>query len=482
MFAVACLAAGPAAAQSPDALRPEPPAVSPTAAPAEEVGPGTPAVGEPGLSPERAPGEDEERKERVIKSVPAPVEAAEQDRPTIDTAYRLLKLKRYQQAAPLFLKLRQKYGTPEYELNYALCLYEIGQLDQARATYEKVLQEDPDNIEALISIARIRARTAMAERDPANRGKLLDQAREALKRAAQNGANALRSIKIYPELSGPFENDVSLKIALIREPQQRPFLPPPRDPFVNLLPHKERAPGTTLAGTEPEGAPGLRLTLQQQKELVDKIEARFATLEKLLSEKPPSYEKIAQTFVEIEDLAAQAEEKVKAVDVIQRLKDILAKVKEKSMIARQLLLQAFYKQGERLLEAMETSYQQEQYDKVFATWENLQNHCRRMRQTDETFAKGAGDLETRGAELNRKATILAETEKIQFQITGIIVGASVAKAIINNRILSENDLVYDQRGNPIADLRIATIKKRRVRFRYKGLEFERPLVLKKEAA
>ncbi len=481
----------PAGPGAPANLRPEVPTLSP---------PETPAPPAPPRAPEEAPGArtpGELPPEQPAAPAPAPgpvedegvppapagvvrqqipafaVEAAEEDRALMDRANRSLKLRRWEQAAQDFEKLKNKYGTTEYELNYALCLYELGRLDQARAIYEKVLNDDPDNIEALISIARIRARSAAAERDPANQGKLLDAARDALKRAAANGANALRAIKSYPELDRAFETDVTLKIDLIRAPQ-RLLAAVPRDPFRNLLP-KIPGPGARPGETLVEVPGATRLTLQQQREIVDRLRARLGDLKRLVAEKPPNYEAIARTWLEIEELAAQ-QEKVKSTDLEHELKLLIQMKDADKVLVQQLLLKALYTQGERILEQMEAAFHQEQYTKVAEGWELLQNHARRMKATDPQFGKAAADLESRGQSLFAKSQILAETEKIQFQITGIVVGASVAQAIINNRILTEEDVVYDVRGNPIADLRVATIKKKRVRFRYKGLEFERPLV------
>lgn len=435
--------------------------------PAEQPAPGAP--GQPAAAGGAAAPSEPGRPGPVRAFSATVAEATDQDRALVDQAARYLKLKRYAEAAPLFEKLRMKYDTIEYQVKYALCLYELNKLDDAKAIYEKVLQEDPQNVLGLLSIARINTKFASQEREPAKVNELLERAREALRAAARNGANCLRAIKTYPEFER-FRNDVQLQISLIKEPQQI-IQPPARDPFRNPLP-RVADPTKGPAVDDPREV-ATRLSPEEQKKLVERAEALLEQVEKMITEE--NFDGLARVWLEIEDIIRQ-EQKIKSLDILARLGELKRKFKDKQALAKSLLLKGYYAQGERMIGDMQVKFDQQAYGQVFEMWATLQGHTKRMRETDEQFGKAAEDLEKRGQEWYAKAKILEEIDKIKFDITGIVAGASVAKAIINNRILSENDIVYDQRGNPITELRVQTIKKRRVRFHYKGLEFERPLL------
>jgi hypothetical protein len=55
----------------------------------------------------------------------------------------------------------------------------------------------------------------------------------------------------------------------------------------------------------------------------------------------------------------------------------------------------------------------------------------------------------------------------------VVKGSGVSQAIINNRVTGEQDGVYDQTGSPIPNLKVVTIGKSSVRFRFHDHEFER---------
>jgi urease gamma subunit len=443
------------------------PPATPGAAPADQPAGGMPAEQPPAPG---ASGAAEAGGPAPIRQISAQAaESADADRALIDEATRLLKLKRYAEAAPKFDMLRKKYDPLEYQVSYALCLYETGKNEEAREIYEKVLQLDPDNILALLSIARINTKFAQAEADRAKKDELVDRAREALKRAARNGANCLRAIRTYPEFER-FRTEVTLEIALIKEPQHL-IAGIGKDPFHNPLPRVGEPSAARQPGLDDKG--GERWSVEKQREQVKRCRDLIAQIDGLL--KKNDFEGIARVWLQIEDIIRD-EKKIQSLDVIAELNALKNVVEGKKAIVKSLLLKAYFAQGERLVAQMETDFEQQAYNKVFEGWESLNAHTKRMVQTDAGFATAADDLKKRGQEWYDKAKILEEIGKIKFDITGIVAGASVAKAIVNNRVLSENDLVYDQRGNPIADLRVAAIKKRRVRFLYKGLEFERPLL------
>ena len=124
---------------------------------------------------------------------------------------------------------------------------------------------------------------------------------------------------------------------------------------------------------------------------------------------------------------------------------------------------------------MQAAVNEGDYMATFERWNELKRHAQRMIQTEPDFTKAANDLVARGTEYNKRAEVLRTIDGFSFSISGIVAGAGIAKAIVNSRVLTENDVVYGTDGMPIPDLSVVTIKRRRIRFRYQDMEFERPL-------
>ncbi len=386
-----------------------------------------------------------------------------------DQAYRARAVKDYKRAASLFEKLAgAQLEILDYRLNLALSLYELGKLKESAEIYDRVLAAEPDNIQALIATARIFCKTASAERDPPKKAQLLDNAKEQLRRAARNGANGLRAVKSFPEF-GDFKNDVVLQLEIIAEPQSFRFEGPSgRDPFYNPLPtryDKESGLGAGAGG----GDERTRLSGPEQESLVKRFEQLFAEIEPLVEKS--DFEGLGRKWAEIDEIIRQ-ETKISSIDLLPKFKDLMKRHREKLPVVRSLLLRSYYTEGERIIEGMKTEYDRQDHQKVAELWNRLEMHAKKMVTTDERFAQPASDLLGKGKPIYDRAMTLKEIEQIKIAVTAIVYTGGASQAIVNNRILAEGDIVYDSGGNPIPELRVVQIKRRRVRFEYKGLQFE----------
>jgi tetratricopeptide (TPR) repeat protein len=416
---------------------------------------GTPAAGTPGTGTQ------------PIATLPPPAETGE-NKVVHDQAYRALRNKDYQKAGKLFERLAA--AQPEildYRLNYALCLYETGRLNDARDIYDRILSSEPDNVEALVQSARILSKTAGSPevaKNATRKAEVLDTARDMLKKAAREGLASLRALKLYPEFAD-FNNDVILKLELIRAPQTGPIENVPRDPFHNPLPTKlEQTPITASEGGDRSG-----LTGQEQEQLVKKLEALFAEIDPLVERN--DFEGLGRKWGEIDEILAQ-EKQITSIDLSPKFKELMKKHREKMPVIRSFLLRYYYTEGERMVDAMKQATDQQDHQRAIELWQRLEGHAKKMVQTDDKFAQPAADLLEKGRPLYEVALKLKEIEQIKLNVNAIVMGGGVAQAIVNNRILAEGDPVFDSQGNPIPELRVEQIKRRRVRFNYKGLAFE----------
>ena len=417
--------------------------------------------GQPGGSPAAAG--------QPIETLRPPADMGE-NRVDQDKAFRAMKAGNWAEATKLFAKLSAAQpDVTEYRLNYAECLYNTpGKLNEARDIYERILAIDGDNILALKSIARIFVKSAQMEKDAGKKTEALEQARDALRRAARNGLNSLRALRNTPEFATDFKDDVQLKLDTIKEPQAfRLDSPGPRDPFFNPLPTKLDTAGGGTA--EPINVPGGGLTPAEQDNLVKRLEVLFQDIDPLVAKN--DFEGLGKKWAEIDEILRQ-EKKITSIDLAPKFKDLMKRHREKLPVIKSLLLRSYYTDGERMIEQMKAVYDQQDYKRVFELGERLQAHAKKMVSTDEQFTQPAQDLLAQAKPVLDNAQKLQEIEQIKLNISAIITGGGVSQGIVNNRIISEGDVVYDQTGNPIADLRVLQIKKRRIRFQYKGLEFE----------
>src|SRR5690606_18104451 len=113
-------------------------------------------------------------------------------------------------------------------------------------------------------------------------------------------------------------------------------------------------------------------------------------------------------------------------------------------LVKGLILRAFHAQGDRILRDMEGALRGDDYPQVYDHWRVLNQHAKRMLDFERDFAKPANELLERGQALVARADLLEKISRFQFDISGIVAGGGVAKAIINDRVLSENDVVFDQ--------------------------------------
>ncbi|HVY61104.1 MAG TPA: hypothetical protein VHF22_05590, partial [Planctomycetota bacterium] len=282
-----------------------------------------------------------------------------------------------------------------------------------------------------------------------------------------NGFNALRAIRNTPEFA-EFKNDVQLQLDLIREPQAfRIDAPSGRDPFFNPLPTKLDAQSGVAEAAASPGAGGLSAT--EQDNLVKRLEVLFQEIDPLVAKS--DFEGLGKKWGEIDEILRK-EKQITSIDLAPKFKDLMKRHREKLPVIKSLLLKSYYTDGERMIEAMKSQYDLQDYRKVFEIYDRLQAHAKKMVSTDEQFAQPAQDLLTSAKPVFENAQKLQEIEQIKLSITAIVTGGGISQGIVNNRIIGEGDIVYDQTGNPIPELRVVQIKRRRIRFSYKGLEFE----------
>ncbi|MFC1706377.1 tetratricopeptide repeat protein [Planctomycetota bacterium] len=387
-----------------------------------------------------------------------------------DMAEQLLRLKRWPAAALLYEQLyKQDEQNMVFALNLARCYYETGKLKESSEIFKGVLENDPNNLVALIQTARALSSFAAREGDQNAKLRLLNDARQSLVRAARYGANCLHDINTYAELRDQFSSDVDLQLKLIKAPQSPRPLKRARDPFKNPLPKKHETKTVDESSHLP---PEQRITPEQQKALIQRLRGLIREIDQLIDGK--DFDGIARVWLEVEDILRK-HQSVTVLELQAELQGLQQAADDKKQVVKSLLLRAFYAQGEGLVMDMQASVDDGDYLRTFNLFSQLNQHARRMIETEVDFTKAANDLLARGQEYNSRAKILEEIANFDFTISGIVSGAGVAKAIVNNRVLTEDDVVYGPDGVPNPSLRVVTIKRRRVRFRYLDTEFERPL-------
>lgn len=389
-----------------------------------------------------------------------------------DRAERLFGQARYADAIEVYADLAARDpDNLHYRTRWGLCLYETGKLEDAQRTYELVLRSDPNNVVALIQMARIKARLSTDRARPKEeQERLRREARQELEAAASHGANSLRAIRDYTELKQHFEADIDLQLNLIYAPQRPRALRQRRDPFQNPLP-KQTSEAVTTGPRGPDLG-GETLSPQKQRELVGRIRDLLEKLKPLMAAN--DYEEIAKVWLEIEKLLRYAPE-VTNDAIAAELKALEREAAGIAFNVKRLMLRAFYAQGEEIVTKMEEGVNDSDYLGVFELWQALNRHARRMIETDPTFQQTAESLLASGQPLYEHAKVLEEIDRFTFRISGIVAGAGVAAAIINDRIVRENGEVYGIDRLPIEGLQVVKIRRKRVRFRYKDTDFERSL-------
>ncbi|RME72490.1 MAG: tetratricopeptide repeat protein [Planctomycetota bacterium] len=413
-----------------------------------------------------------ERKRQTVQSLSAPSDLPLELQAIEDEAHYEFKRKHYDKAAKLFKMLAEKVpALPEFRFRLAECYFRMGQVAKAREVYEAVRRKEPDNVVVLIAMARLEAKAASGIREPDKKAALLDKARANLLSAARLGANSLKAVRNHPELA-VFKDDVQLLVELAKAWQQFEIPATIRDPFINPIPRKDSVTASTSSESEAV-QPADRWNLERQRKMAARLKELVAQLREAIAAE--DFQKVAQLWSEIEEILRYESSITDAESavVIRRLKE---EVKANESVVQSLLLSAYYATGERLLSDMQEALDAQDYRRLFELWDKLNDHAELMTKTgNEIFAEKARELLARGKQLEQKGRILEEISRFGIRITATVVGGGVAKAIVNNRVLSEGDAVYDIHGNPIPHLRVRKIERRRVRFEYKGLEFSREL-------
>lgn len=377
---------------------------------------------------------------------------------------------KFQDAIEFYQRLLESYpDRRDYQLRLAVCFYETGKLDAGRKIYDDVLEQDPNNVVALLQSARVKSELLTREKDPKAQKNLRTDIQQGLLRAARNGANVLRAIEEYKELKRHFGDDVQLQLRILKAPQTPRQVRAAKNPFRNPMPRiNPDEPGTTGPTTGPERR---TLSAQEQRARVKRLKELLDEIQGLIEQK--DYERIGDVWLEVEEILSQ-KDLITSQEFEIQLEALERQAADKRGIVQSLLLRAFYKTGERILLEMESALARD-YKQVFELWRELTRHAQRMIDTNKEFTKAADNLLRDGKRFHDKAKILERIDQFTFDITGIVTGSGIARAIVNNRVVGENDVVYGTDGVPIDGLSVVTIKRRRIRFRYQDTEFEKPL-------
>lgn len=396
-----------------------------------------------------------------------------------DRADRLLQRARYKDAAPLFRQLaKNEPDNMVYQLSLARCLFEIGkkggqarELKRSMEVYAQVLEEEPNNVVARLQMARVKAllsgRPGIAQ---AERLQLLADSRHDLVSAARHGARALRAIFTLPELSRHFRDDIDLQLNLIHAPQRRGRPRAVRDPFRSPL--VRVGSGGEGRGLDLRGGEKKRLTRAEQRKLVRRLRGMLARIDPLLKER--DFPGIQRIWQEISQLLKE-DEAITELELQRELERLRRLAGEKTGVVRQFMLRAYYLKGERIIADMEIALNESKHARVIELWQDLNRHGQQMSDTHSSFKRTAATLLAKGRKFYNDAKVLAEIKMFPLKISGVVVGTGVAEAIVNDRWVVENGNVYGADRLPIPGVRVVKIKRRRVRFSYKDIEFERAL-------
>ncbi|MFC1705946.1 hypothetical protein ACFL59_03880, partial [Planctomycetota bacterium] len=127
--------------------------------------------------------------------------AGGQEAPDEDLAERLFREMSFRKAASAFEELSKwDSGNLRFQMRHAVCLFEIAERGKASEVCQSVLEISPNHVEALLLQARAQALIAAAAREDSQRLRHLNDARNALIRAARCGGRSLHALRLYEEL------------------------------------------------------------------------------------------------------------------------------------------------------------------------------------------------------------------------------------------------------------------------------------------
>ena len=338
--------------------------------------------------------------------------------------------------------------------------------EQSAAALEQLLEQQPDHINGLYLLAKIRAQSST----PQER----ERAKDLLLQAARAGQFVLRDInskdgqRVFAELM----KDPGFILRIMSASNEfQASTSGLRNPFRSPLKEVDssKTDVTTIAPPE-EGSSEL-------VELERRIEGLFRDIEKLASQR--QVEELIGKFTELRQIMTQhgASGSDMVKKKLERWNERLAQYAE---VLHSIQLQIYINEGNQHLRAMAEAIKRDEYDVALERFEQIKELKDQMYAEErEVFQRNAQALFLRGKSLADRATRLKRISEFTLDVTGIVVTPPSTEekdsAIINDRIYREGETVRDDGDEEIEGLRVVEIVRSTVRFRYEDTEFVREL-------
>jgi hypothetical protein len=339
-------------------------------------------------------------------------------------------------------------------LRYAEAQVALQKDDDARAALEEVLRGRPDDVVALPLLARVRARQG----DLAAAGDLLVL-------AARAGRLVLADLRQEPAGAA--------LATLLRDPRfVLRVMNASRDVAISEQPHHDPFGSRLRTGEEPIVPPPPPVDGEEQ-ELRQELEALFATIAERVAAQDVAG--VERAFGALRALLARCGPRLAA----EELERARARFGEAEEVFAALQLQVFIHDANGRLREARVAMEEARWDAALEATVRLRGICERLRATGRpAHGRHAEALELRAREIAERATTLRTIAGLRLEVTGIVLpppGAQPRRAIVNDRIHGEGERVQDASGEEIEELRVVEVKQSLVRFRYRDVEFVRPL-------
>lgn len=372
--------------------------------------------------------------------------------------------KEWERARRLFeTELRKRYpkraALAVNQLRYAKACSRLGKGDKekARSILERLLEQAPKHLEALLLLAGLEA----------ERGEL-GASKDLLLRVAETGYNPLS--EIYDKESPLSKTTADSLFVLELLKAQRSF----------EIPESGMSTVFWIEGAEKAAVPEKKEAQEARKvsQRVRELEALLDLLEKALeAREEESSGKLFEQFAR----RLQGSRPLLSDIVIIRFENRLKRYQGLYLTLR---FQIRRSKGIGLLRSMESALGAKKFDEVVKLFGSMAILVRDLRAVEnESFQRLAEVLSKKALTFKVKAEKKKRIAELSLIVTGIILdqgrldsgGRKNHRAIINDKIYKAGDEVTDKRGEPVRGLRVVDIEKGAVRFRFHQEDFVRVL-------
>lgn len=367
---------------------------------------------------------------------------------------------RWSELADAFVELRRRgLATGDHRLlvRYAQAQLFLRDHQAAEAALVEVLRDRPDHVVALPLMARVRA----------GKGELKD-AGDLLVLAARSGRLVLADLSAEPTDGKlrPLLRDPEFILRVMTARQGEVADPGPRrrhDPFAPpLRAGDDPAPGGEATNDDEERA-ALRADLAR---LLDRVLA-LALAHDVAG--------VERAFGDLRALLARCEGRL----AHEELDAARARFGDAQELYHALRLQVIMHEGNQHLRAARAAMDDGRWAAALEAVSGLEATAKRLREGDRAgWARNAEAFELRAREIAHRARLERDIAALRLTVTGIVLpppGEAPRKAIVNDRIYVEGELIVDADGDPIEGLRLVAVSTSAVRFRFREREFVRPL-------